>query len=483
MSQAIPEPTEVSPLASPGTSVDGGDSSYNETSLRWQQPRKRVLFREWYMYHYCNNDTIEVLVSIQKNRLLNNGYARLYFRMWSLVADIQFIIAFVPLLIWAGYPHEAVKALSMLLLSQYTSSLGKDLASCPRPPCPPLKLHGNADLHCAEYGFPSSHASHSLTFSYFFYQFMIKHVFPESTFLCVIIPLIYFAHVLFSRIYLSMHWPMDMVAGCALGLFSVSFHAAFINHIEYAFLTNPPGLLGRGAIVFACLLLIWMLPLPIDRCVCVTDAVRFSGAYIGACFGFWTFKGTYGCLTARPEPHHMQEVVGTWWFWLQWLLCIVILVIFKEVFGFLSVYPLKIACKTWSGVYEQKVPRCMRPLYRRYVTWIGRLFRLNKIRLAEVEMADAIQSPFTLPGISDCGDVAISMPDPATLKESSDLSSTSDVFSESQQWSCRSFKYWWVWDLYSKLFAYLGLAFAASFIAPAFLWHFFGVHPVAAPQG
>jgi len=80
---------------------------------------------------------------------------------------------------------------------------------------PALKIVEEAGL-----SFPSGHATMSITIALLFYFIIVKNMLPSLSrtlllLLCILWPLI----IVFTRIYLNVHWLSDTVAGLSLGLF------------------------------------------------------------------------------------------------------------------------------------------------------------------------------------------------------------------------------------------------------------------------
>ena len=76
----------------------------------------------------------------------------------------------------------------------------------------------------SSFSFPSAHTASAFTMVYIFYK-DIKKYFPGILILAILISL--------SRLYLSVHFPTDVMAGIGLGLFSGFLGNSLINNFEF----------------------------------------------------------------------------------------------------------------------------------------------------------------------------------------------------------------------------------------------------------
>lgn len=71
-------------------------------------------------------------------------------------------------------------------------------------------------IHDTGFSFPSGHATGSMAF-YGFIAFLISRSYPQHTFAVTIIAVFIILGIGFSRLYLGVHFPSDVIAGYALG--------------------------------------------------------------------------------------------------------------------------------------------------------------------------------------------------------------------------------------------------------------------------
>lgn len=118
--------------------------------------------------------------------------------------------------------------LVVLITDQVTASLMKPfferLRPCHHPEIAPLvKLVGNCG---GKYSFASSHAANTfgLASLFFFYE----RFFSKVGFLLIL----WAAVVSYSRVYLGVHFPGDILVGGLIGLLTGYFAAAFLHHYK-----------------------------------------------------------------------------------------------------------------------------------------------------------------------------------------------------------------------------------------------------------
>lgn len=131
-------------------------------------------------------------------------------------ADILVFITGVVtiLLAWKKHTHEAILFLTVLAIGLFINVLLKAIFQRPRPEFDPI-----LDLS-SSYSFPSGHAMNAFIFytvvSYFVYHFTHNKV---LSIFVTIFSLVLILLIGFSRVYLGVHFPSDVIAGYIAGFF------------------------------------------------------------------------------------------------------------------------------------------------------------------------------------------------------------------------------------------------------------------------
>lgn len=118
------------------------------------------------------------------------------------------------LLTWKKHKHEAILFVLLLTIGLLINILLKVIFQRPRPDFDPI-----LDLS-SSYSFPSGHAMNSFIFyailSYFVYHFTHKKLLSILVAICSLALVLLIG---FSRVYLGVHYPSDVVAGFIAGFF------------------------------------------------------------------------------------------------------------------------------------------------------------------------------------------------------------------------------------------------------------------------
>jgi len=69
-----------------------------------------------------------------------------------------------------------------------------------------------------KFGFVSSHACNMFALTFLFYRF-IKEKYPKAIWLLLFLVLL----IIYSRVYLGVHYPSDVIAGGVIGVFIAQF--------------------------------------------------------------------------------------------------------------------------------------------------------------------------------------------------------------------------------------------------------------------
>ncbi len=137
-----------------------------------------------------------------------------------LFASAAFVIAIV--LIVKRDKYDAVLLLTSLIVSVISLTVLKNVLQISRPV---------SDIYSVEgWSFPSGHTTLATTFFFLLsYTFFNKVKTTRNKIILVATSFLGVFLAAFSRLYLGAHWTLDILAGIALGLLSVSFTILMFN--------------------------------------------------------------------------------------------------------------------------------------------------------------------------------------------------------------------------------------------------------------
>lgn len=128
-----------------------------------------------------------------------------FFKAITFLGDEEYYILSIPLLFWLYDKKFALRFGIFFLLNAYINSFLKHIWKVPRPP---------AELHKIEqggYSFPSGHAQGNTSFwGYLAVQIKKRWAYITAA--------VIFCLVAFSRVYLGVHFPSDIIVGILVGL-------------------------------------------------------------------------------------------------------------------------------------------------------------------------------------------------------------------------------------------------------------------------
>ena len=217
----------------------------------------------------------------QLQSFLGLGF-RIPMQFVSFFASEAFVIAVVPVLYWCIHRKKGAELGLLILGSAFINLWVKQLLAWPRPYeiIPSLALAKEST-----YGMPSGHSQLSVVFWAYIAAFLPAGLRVPAI---IIMPLF----IGFSRIYLGVHFPSDVIGGYIIGAAFFGLFKALGPKVEP--LLRNSGLRLR-AILGAAISFIMNLLLPSDTMI--------SGAFLGVSIGF-AFASRDVPLDQRDEVKH-----------------------------------------------------------------------------------------------------------------------------------------------------------------------------------
>ncbi|KAJ7541414.1 hypothetical protein O6H91_10G058600 [Diphasiastrum complanatum] len=225
----------------------------------------------------------------------------------SVVVSVEFYTAFLPLLLWSGRCKLAIQMTLLMALCIYIGTFLKDLVSGSRPSAPPVRRFAATAIEkeaCIEFGFPSSHAINTICLS----VHLARHL--DSTHIYVLwiagfLLAITTAIVIYGRMYLGMHTPIDIIAGVIFGVILVTFWC-FVDDRVNLFIEE-----GKNVFIFwtiICLLLLAAYPAPEKQ----TPSFEYHNAFVGVILGMvWGLRiGNYHYIRSALTIVHLNSWSG-----------------------------------------------------------------------------------------------------------------------------------------------------------------------------
>ncbi len=181
---------------------------------------------------------IDLIVALQS---MGNSFWDAYFLTVTRLGDEVFYILALPIIYWAVDKRFGFRLSALFLVSIYANGAVKDWVANPRPSAAEVRvLKPNPS-----YAFPSGHAQGTATvWGYLAYV-------TKKAWVWVLAAAVVFS-VALSRVYLGLHYPVDLVGGLGLAiLFIAALLAvdAWQRRTQFAVTIGFPGQLALAAIL------------------------------------------------------------------------------------------------------------------------------------------------------------------------------------------------------------------------------------------
>ena len=217
-----------------------------------------------------------VLELIQKHRTPRITRVMKFF---SFLGTEDFYMLLVTSLIWVFDARLGRLLVLLMAAAFYFAGAVKNLLVLPRPPSPPIiPLKQDTD-----WGLPSHHALLGVNMPWYLWFYMYQHYQLElivATVLFTILATWSFC-VMFSRLYLGMHSPADVVTGGILGCLLLAVWLQVDNMVDLYIATSN----GCYVVLAAVIVLMWIHPDPQPTTITYADTMALAGITVGVAFG------------------------------------------------------------------------------------------------------------------------------------------------------------------------------------------------------
>ena len=200
-------------------------------------------------------------------------------QLFTMLGEETIFILIVAYIVWNYSKRKGFAIFSSLAFVDVTMGVIKAVIKAPRPFQVIDKIKGKRLQTATGYSFPSGHTTGAASFYY-----SISYTFNKR--IVSIISALAIASVAISRMYLGVHWPLDIFAGLALGIGGT----ALLYPIFYKLYDNKSKLISFTMIVgilsaIVALILVFTIEGGISDPVGYTDVMKLvsllGGGYIG----------------------------------------------------------------------------------------------------------------------------------------------------------------------------------------------------------
>ena len=217
-----------------------------------------------------------VLELIQKHR--TPGMTSVM-RFFTFLGTEDFYVALVISLVWV-FDARLGRLLALLMAAAfYFAGAVKNLLILPRPPSPPIiPLKKETD-----WGLPSHHALLGVNMPWYLWFYMYQNYQLEPLVAVVLFTGLatWSFCVMFSRLYLGVHSPADVVTGGILGCLLLAFWLQIDNMVDFYIATSN----GCYVVLVGVVVLMVIHPDPYPLTITYDDTVAMAGITVGISFG------------------------------------------------------------------------------------------------------------------------------------------------------------------------------------------------------
>jgi membrane-associated phospholipid phosphatase len=234
-------------------------------------------------------EQIDLLVWVQglRNPLLTG-----FFALMTFFGSEEFILAFLALVYWCVNRTVGLRVGLVFIGSQYVNEVLKYVAHEPRPGSPVEPLYTDT---APGWAWPSGHAQNTAA-AWGTLAGLIRDR-RLTTFALILVFL-----VGLSRLYLGLHWPLDVVGGWIIGAILAGIGLWAFERWDLA-IARVPGVPWLAAGVIVPLVLFALYP--------SDNNAKAMGAVIGLIAGWWLERRTVGFEAPAPLTQQaIKAVVG-----------------------------------------------------------------------------------------------------------------------------------------------------------------------------
>ena len=217
-----------------------------------------------------------VLELIQKHRTPGMTHVMKFF---TLLGTEDFYVLLVITVLWIFDARLGRLLVLLMAAAFYFAGAVKNLLVLPRPPSPPIKpLKKDSD-----WGLPSHHALLAVNMPWYLWFYMYQNYQLEPVVAIVLFTVLasWSFCVMFSRLYLGVHSPADVVAGGFLGCLLLAFWLQIDDMVDFYITTSN----SCYVILVGVIILMYIHPDPHPLTITYDDTLAMAGITVGVSFG------------------------------------------------------------------------------------------------------------------------------------------------------------------------------------------------------